>query len=96
MYSKIYGRETAPLSFDDTKKSIQDYISTARDETFVITDCSNVDNQKRRSDILSLISELEKQSLPHNTAVISTAAQFLIPAEKKICLSLSKDFSTDF
>lgn len=95
IYLQLYEREISPLSFDDTKKSIQDYFSTARDETFVITDCSNIDNQKRRSDILSFISALEKQSLPHNTAVISTAAQFLIPAEKKICLSLSKDFYSD-
>lgn len=95
IYMKLFDREIPPLSFDDTKKSIQDYFSTARDETFIITDCSNIDNQKRRSDILSLISVLEKQSLPHNTAVISAAAQFLIPAEKKICLSLSKDFYSD-
>lgn len=88
IYLQLYEREISPLSFDDTKKSIQDYFSTARDETFVITDCSNIDNQKRRSDILSFISALEKQSLPHNTAVISTAAQFLIPAEKKsVCHS---------
>ena len=74
------------------KKSIQDYFSTARDETFVISEYSDVDNNKRRSEIISLILALEKHSQPHNTAIISTYAQFLIPAEKKICLSLSKDF----
>lgn len=95
MYITIYDREISPFSFDDTKKSVQDYFSTARDETFVISECSDVDNQKRRSEIISLISALEKQSQPHNTAIISTAAQFLIPAEKKICLSLSKDFYSD-
>lgn len=93
MYLKVYDRETIPFSFDDTKKSIVDYISTAKDETFVITDCSNIDNKQRRNDILSMILTLEKQSLPHNTAIISTSAQFTIPSEKKICLSLSKDFS---
>lgn len=95
MYITIYDREISPFSFDDTKKSVQDYFSTARDETFVISECSDFDNQKRRSEIISLISALEKQSQPHNTAIISTAAQFLIPAEKKICLSLSKDFYAD-
>lgn len=95
MHLKIYDREIPPLSFDDTKKSIQDYFSTARDETFVISECSDVDNHKRRSEIISLISALEKQSQPHNTAIISTSAQFMIPAEKKICLSLSKVFYTD-
>ncbi len=95
MYLKIYDRSNLPFSFDDTKKSIQDYFCTARDETFVISECSDINNQKRRSEILSLISSLEKQSQPHNTVIISTAAQFMIPAEKKICLSLSKDFYAD-
>lgn len=95
MYLKIYDRGAIQFSFDDTKKSILDYISTTKDETFVITDCCNVDNKKRRNDIISTILTLEKQSLPHNTAVISTAAQFIIPSEKKICLSLNKDFAPE-
>lgn len=95
MYLKIYDRKISPLSFDDTKKSVQDCFSTARDETVVISECADVDNQKRRSEIISLVSILEKQSQPHNTAIISTPAQFIIPAEKKICLSLSKNFYSD-
>ncbi len=94
MYMKIYDREIPSLSFDDTKKLIQDYFSTARDETFVITECSDVDNKKRRSEIIALISALEKQSQPHNTAIISTAAQFMMSVEKKICFPLSKNFYT--
>lgn len=95
MYLKTYDREISPLSFDDTKKSIQDYFSTARDETFVITECSDVDNKKRRSEIIVSISALEKQSQTHNTAIISTAAQFMMSAEKKICFPLSKNFYAD-
>lgn len=52
----------------------------------------NIDNQSRREDILKLILSLDSKAQPHNTAIISTAAQYILPPEKKICITLDKLF----
>lgn len=75
MYLKLYERNKLPLSFDDSKPIIQKVFSTSRDETIVISECTNIDNQSRRKDMLKLILSLDSQAQPHNTAIISTAAQ---------------------
>lgn len=75
MYLKLYERNKLPLSFDDSKPIIQKVFSTSRDETIVISECTNIDNQSRRKDMLKLILSLDSQAQPHNTAIISTAAR---------------------
>ena len=89
MYLKLYDRNKPSLSFDDSKPMIQKAFSTSRDETIVISECTNIDNQSRREDILRLILSLDSQAQPHNTAIISTAAQYILPPEKKICMTLN-------
>ncbi|MDE6005889.1 MAG: hypothetical protein K2G88_10990 [Oscillospiraceae bacterium] len=83
MYLKLYDRNKPSLSFDDSKPTIQEEFFTSRDETIVISECTNIDNQSRREDILQLILSLDNKAQPHNTAIISTAAQYILPPEKK-------------
>lgn len=92
MYLKLYDRNKSPLNFDDSKPTIQKAFSTSRDETIVISECKNIDNQSRREDILRLILSLDSKAQPHNTAIISTAAQYILPPEKKICITLNELF----
>ncbi len=92
MYLKLYDRNKPSLSFDDSKPTIQKEFFTSRDETIVISECTNIDNQSRREDILQLILSLDNKAQPHNTAIISTAAQYILPPEKKICITLNKLF----
>ncbi|MDE5619009.1 MAG: hypothetical protein K2I80_00585 [Ruminococcus sp.] len=92
MYLKLYDRNKPSLSFDDSKPMIQKVFSTSRDETIVISECTNIDNQSRRKDMLKLILSLDSQAQPHNTAIISTAAQYILSSEKKICMTLSRLF----
>lgn len=92
MYLKLYDRNKPPLSFDDSKPMIQKVFSTSRDETIVISECTNIDNQSRRKDMLKFILSLDSQAQPHNTAIISTAAQYILPPEKKICMILNELF----
>lgn len=92
MYLKLYDRNKPSLSFDDSKPMIQKAFATSRDETIVISECTNIDNQSRRKDMLKLILSLDSQAQPHNTAIISTAAQYILPPEKKICIALNKLF----
>ena len=92
MYLKLYERNKPPLGFDDSKPTIQKTFSTSRDETVVISECTNIDNQSRRKDMLKLILCLDSQAQPHNTAIISTAAQYILPPEKKICMTLNELF----
>lgn len=89
MYLKLYDRNKPSLSFDDSKPMIQKAFATSRDETIVISECTNIDNQSRREDILQLILSLDSKAQPHNTAIISTAAQYILPPEKKICMTLN-------
>lgn len=92
MYLKLYDRNKPSLSFDNSKPMIQKAFATSRDETIVISECTNIDNQSRRKDMLKLILSLDSQAQPHNTAIISTAAQYILPPEKKICIALNKLF----
>lgn len=92
MYLKLYDRNKPSLSFDYSKPMIQKAFATSRDETIVISECTNIDNQSRREDILQLILSLDSKAQPHNTAIISTAAQYILPPEKKICITLNRLF----
>lgn len=96
-YFKTFNRDKNVISFDTNKATIRKTFHNAKDETVIVNDCSIVSNEKRRSEVLQYVLTLDTDSeaKPHNTAIISTLAQHIIPDNQKICLSLSNDFYTE-
>lgn len=93
---KLYNRAKECLSFDSNITRIRKAFESSNDETIIITDCNNIDNVKRRRDIVASLLAFDTEcDSQHNTAIISHTAQYLIPKEKKICLTLSHDFGND-
>ena len=76
--------------------SIRKMPHNAKDETVVLVDTSKVDDQKRCSSVTQELLALnsDEATKPHNTAIISSHAQYLIPHEQKICMTLGDDFDT--
>lgn len=68
-----------------------------KDETVIINDCSLIDNDKRRTDMLQHILSVNdnNECQPHNLAIFSSHAQFILPSEKKICITLPDDFAAN-
>lgn len=95
-YLQTYNKNKSILSFDNNIRTIEKTFHNAKDETVVIKDCINVDNEKRRCYVMNelLVWDSDKQTKPHNTAVISAGAQYIIHNNQKICMTLSDDFYT--
>lgn len=93
-YLKVFNRDKNVISFDTNKATIRKTFHNAKDETVIINDCSIVSNEKRRTEMLQYILTLDSdiETKPHNTAIISTIAQYLIPDNQKMCFTLSSDF----
>lgn len=93
-YLKVFNRDKNVISFDTNKTMIRKTFHNAKDETVIINDCSIVNNEKRRAEMLQYVLTLDTDSEtnPHNTAIISSFAQYLIPENQKICLNLESDF----
>lgn len=93
-YLKIFSRGQLPISFDTNKAKIRKIFLNSKDETIIINDCSITDNEKRRTDMLQYVLSLDSdsESQPHNTAIISNTAQYLVPENQKICLNIGNDF----
>ena len=98
MYLKLYNRNKTALSFDSNKTAVRNMFHSSKDETIVIQDCSIIDNENRCCEMVQYILNLNSDDLcqPHNTAIISHAAQYLIPANQKLCISLHDTFYSDF
>ncbi len=94
-YLQIFNRGSNPLSFDSSKSDIRKALLHSKDETVVISDCSIIDNDARRTDMLQyiLMTNDSNECQPHNLAIFSSHAQYILPAEKKICLTLPDDFA---
>lgn len=95
-YLQLYNREKNVITFDSNKATIRRTFHEANDETVIIKDCSIIDNDKRRMDVLNYVLELnsDAESSPHNTVIISPFAQYMIPSSDSICLTLDSDFYT--
>ena len=67
----------------------------AKDETVILSDRSIIDDDKKRTEMLQhILTENDNMDCqPHNLAIFSTHAQYLLPPEKKICLTLPKNFA---
>ena len=92
---QIFNRGTKPLTFDSHKSDITRILFHAKDETVIINDCSIIGDDKRRIDILQHILMINENMdcQPHNLAIFSTHAQYILPPEKKICLTLPENFA---
>lgn len=67
----------------------------AKDETVILSDRSIIDDDKKRTEMLQhILTENDSMDCqPHNLAIFSTHAQYLLPPEKKICLTLPENFA---
>ncbi|MCM1219996.1 MAG: hypothetical protein NC548_36450 [Lachnospiraceae bacterium] len=94
-YMQIFNRGSKPISFDSSKSDMTKAIINAKDETVIINDCNIIDDDGRRNEMLRHILTVNDSNdcQPHNLAIFSDNAQYLLPAEKKICLTLPDDFA---
>ena len=94
-YMQIFNRGSKPISFDSSKSDITKILLNAKDETVIINDCSIIDDDGRRNEMLRHIITVSDSNdcQPHNLAIYSANAQSLLSAEKKICLTLPDDFA---
>lgn len=92
---QIFNRGAKPLTFDSRKSDVTKALFQAKDETIIINDCSLIGDDKRRMDMLQhiLTTNDNMTCKPHNLAIFSTHAQYILPPEKKICLTLPENFS---
>ena len=92
---QIFNRGTKPLTLCSNKSAVRTELLHAKDETVILSDRSIIDDDKKRTEMLQhILTENDNMDCqPHNLAIFSTHAQYLLPPEKKICLTLPENFS---
>lgn len=92
---QIYNRGTTPLTLCSDKRAVRTELLHAKDETVILSDRSIIDDDKKRTEMLQhILTENDSMDCqPHNLAIFSTHAQYLLPPEKKICLTLPENFA---
>lgn len=92
---QIFNRGTKPLTFCSDKRAVRTELLHAKDETVILSDRSIIDDDKKRTEMLQhILTENDNMDCqPHNLAIFSTHAQYLLPPEKKICLTLPENFA---
>ncbi len=92
---QIFNRGTKPLTLCSNKSAVKTELLHAKDETVILSDHSIIDDDKKRTEMLQhILTENDNMDCqPHNLAIFSTHAQYLLPPEKKICLTLPENFA---
>lgn len=92
---QIFNRGTKPLTLCSNKSAVKMELLHAKDETVILSDRSIIDDDKKRTEMLQhILTENDNMDCqPHNLAIFSTHAQYLLPPEKKICLTLPENFA---
>lgn len=92
---QIFNRDTKPLTLCSNKSAVKTELLHAKDETVILSDRSIIDDDKKRTEMLQhILTENDSMDCqPHNLAIFSTHAQYLLPPEKKICLTLPENFA---
>lgn len=92
---QIFNRGTKPLALCSNKSAVKTELLHAKDETVILSDRSIIDDDKKRTEMLQhILTENDSMDCqPHNLAIFSTHAQYLLPPEKKICLTLPENFA---
>lgn len=93
-YIKPYGRIKPVLTFETNKTTLRKEFHGAKDETVVIEDCGINRKDTHLEQLLQniLTFDRDNETQPHNTAIISPFAKYLIPESQKICMTLDDDF----
>ncbi|MDE6678279.1 MAG: hypothetical protein K2K02_04490 [Ruminococcus sp.] len=93
-YIKSYDRIKPVLTFETNKTTLRKEFHGAKDETVVIEDCGINRKDTHLEQLLQNILTFDRDSetQPHNTAIISPFAKYLIPESQKICMTLDDDF----
>ena len=92
---QIFNRGTKPLTLCSNKSAVKTELLHAKDETVILSDRSIIDDDKKRTEMFQhILTENDNMDCqPHNHAIFSTHAQYLLPPEKKICLTLPENFA---
>ena len=92
---QIFNRGTKPLTLCSNKSAVKTELLHAKDETVILSDRSIIDDDKKRTEMLQhILTENDNMDCqPHTLAIFYTHAQYLLPPEKKICLTLPKNFA---
>lgn len=92
---QIFNRGTKPLTLCSNKRAVRTELLHAKDETVILSDRSIIDDDKKRTEMLQhILTENDSMDCqPHNLAIFSTHAQYLLSPEKKICLTLPENFA---
>lgn len=93
---QIFNRGTKPLTLCSNKSAVRTEQLHAKDETVILSDRSIIDDDKKRTEMLQhiLTTNDDMACKPHNLAIFSTHAQYILPPEKKLCLTLPKNFAS--
>lgn len=93
-YLKLYSREKPVLTFETNKTTLRKEFHGAKDETIIVEDCGINRKDNHLEQLLQNILTFERDSetQPHNTAIISPFAQYIIPRSQKMCMTLDDDF----
>ncbi len=93
-YLKPYSREKPVLTFETNKATLRKEFHGAKDETVIVEDCGINQNPSHLEQLLQNILTFDRDSetQPHNTAIISLFAQYIIPENQKMCMTLDDDF----
>lgn len=80
------------IPLDSTKKTINDALATSNDETIILSDCTIIDDNKKRQDSLDIVYKnlmhMDKLKTKHNIAIISNKASYILPSKNIFCLSM--------
>lgn len=93
-YLKLYDRIKPVLTFETNRAMLRKELHNAKDETVVIEDCGINHKDTHLEQLLQNILTFDRDSetQPHNTAIISPFAKYLIPENQKICMTLDDNF----
>lgn len=92
-YIKLYDRIKLVMTFETNRAMLRKEFYNAKDETVVIEDCGINRKDTHLEQLLQniLTFNRDSQTQPHNTAIISPFAQYTIPENQKICITLDDD-----
>ncbi len=95
LYLQVFNRPSlSMLPLDASKHQLTQYLQNAKDETVLLSDIASINNEKKRETSISVLLKdllnmgMSDVRLPHNIAIVSNAAAYLIPEEYRIVLHL--------
>lgn len=85
------------ISLDSSKKTIIDTLATSNDETVILSDCTIIDDDKKRQASLDILYKnllhMDNCDTKHNIAIISNKAPYILQSNSMFCLNVLDSFN---